>query len=427
MVRQKMIVSLLFGIVFSFNMIHPIKTYGSAEPYPGYLFCASGKTAYLLDPSGKQVHTWTAAASAAAVAYLLTDGSALFPIKTSCKVQGPGAYPSGRLQKISWDGKTTWDATVCDETFTPGYDLDPMPNGNVLMPGKSNTGALRLVEFQQSSATAAKIVWQFDIPDSLGKGGYINSLSYNPDLDYILVDINIKKKLVVIDHKGSGKIVYTYQVSESGTSATHAAEWVHKNYMGTDVPIPDANHSAMRLNNLLVVTNSKGAIEVNFTTNTKVKNFAYAFTAHEGSVQRLPNGNTLVNAADKKATELDDDGKTVRTITLPGSVNRAYMYGPKYPGIKLNTAITSTVSPSSAGKFQYNSMTNLATIQLRSNPESAVKLRIYSPNGKTVYTASVRGEKVHFSTTSFKAGVYYVDIEHISGSMRASFIKMDRR
>ncbi|MBN1982810.1 MAG: T9SS type A sorting domain-containing protein [Chitinivibrionales bacterium] len=425
MARQQKIMTLLFSIIGFSTMMLSNQVCGASNGYQGYIFCASGATAYLLDPKGAQVHTWKAASSAAAVAYLLTDGSALFPIKTTCKVQGPGAYPSGRLQKIDWNGKVVWDATVCDETFTPGYDLDPMPNGNVLMPGRSNTGALKLVEFQQSSATAATIVWQYVIPDSLGSGGYINSLSYNPDLDYILVDINIKKKLVVIDHKGSGKIVYTYSVTGSGVSATHAAEWVHKNHVGTNVPIPDANHEAMRLNNLLVVTNSKAAIEVNFTTNTLVKTFTYAFSAHEGSVQRLPNGNTLVCAANNKATELSDNGQTVRTISLPGSVNRAYMYAPTYPGLNNGTSTSSKVSASATGRFTYNAATNTGTILVSNHPESAMNIRIYSLNGKMVYATCVQGEKVRFSTAALKAGVYYVDVQHISGSLRTSIVKLN--
>jgi hypothetical protein len=143
MVKQHTVMALLLVVIAFSSMTTP--TCAASSAYQGYIFCVSGATAYLLDPSGAQVHTWKAAGNAAAVAYLLPDGSALFPIKTTCTVPGPGAFPSGRLQKIGWDGKVIWDATVCDATFTPGYDLDPMPNGNILMPGKSNTGALKLV------------------------------------------------------------------------------------------------------------------------------------------------------------------------------------------------------------------------------------------------------------------------------------------
>jgi hypothetical protein len=63
----------------------------AATAYQGYTFCACGQTAYLLNPSGTQVHTWKAAGSARSCAYLLPDGSALFPIQSSCIVRGDGA------------------------------------------------------------------------------------------------------------------------------------------------------------------------------------------------------------------------------------------------------------------------------------------------------------------------------------------------
>jgi hypothetical protein len=260
------------------------------------------------------------------------------------------------------------------------------------------------------------------LPDSLSKGGYINSISYNPDLDYILVDVNQVRKLVVIDHKGAGKVVYTYLVGTSGS--THAAEWVHKNFMGTSIPMPDADNTAMRLNNLLVVHNSTEAVEVNFTTNTKVKAFTFAFSAHEGSVQRLPNGNTLVCNASNKATELDDNGKTVRTITLPGSVQRAYMYGPTYPGLKIVTVIAAMISTAAAGKFTYNATANTGTITVANNVESPLDVRMYSLYGRMVYSSSSAGGKAVFSTRNLQAGIYFVDVHHASGSFRASIVKL---
>jgi hypothetical protein len=401
----------------------------AATPYPGYIFCASGQNGYLISPTGATVHTWKASGSACSNAYLLPDGSALFPIKptTTCPVRGDGAYPHGRLQKISWDGAITWDAVVCDATFTPGYDLDPMPNGNVIVGGANNTGGLKIVEVQPSGSTGATVVWSYTLPDSLGSGmGYINSLSYNPDLDYILIDLNQVRKLVVIDHKGAGGIVYTYLVGTSGF--THAAEWVHKNYIGTNMPVPGADTAAMRLNNLLVVHNATEAVEVNLKTKTKVKSITYPFEQHEGSVQRLPNGNTLVQKGmgTKVITELDDNGQTVRTVNAPAGVQRAYMYGPAYPGLKTYTSLKENtgVQLSRPAAFIYNAAAEIGKIALANTLGSPLRLHIYSLSGKIVYSASTCGNEFVFSAGDLTKGVYYIDVQHITGSFRTSFIKM---
>jgi hypothetical protein len=423
MIKLQVIAAFISGMI-AFSGI--TTNVNAAIAYPGYIFTASGQNGYLINPSGTTVHTWKATSSARSNAYLLPDGSALFPIApaTACAVRSDGAYGHGRLQKISWDNKVVWDAVVCDATYTPGYDLEPMPNGNVLVAGASSTGGLKIVEVKPSGTSAATVAWSYNLPDSLGNTGYINSISYNPELDYIGININQAKKLVVIDHKGTGGIVYTYRITSG--SATHGVMWVTKYFLGTNIVNPDADITAMRTNNLLVVNNSTQAVEVNPIAKTFVKNITFAFSDHEGSVQRLPNGNTLVNAANNKAVELDADGATVRTITLPGSVARAYMWGPGYPGLMTySTGIKSKTAGSVApGKFTYNSTAHTGKIKVANQKGAPLDIRIYTLSGKTVYTASSRGKEAVFSTTNLAAGIYHVEVQHASGSFRTSFVKM---
>lgn len=395
----------------------------AAEPYNGYLFCACGQNAYLIDQDGETVHTWRATSSARSCAYLLPDGSAVFPIQTSCPVRGDGAYPHGRLQKISWEGDIVWDAVVCDNTYTPGYDLEPMPNGNFLVAGASNTGGLKIVEVKSVGTDDHEVVWEYYLPDSLGNNGYINSICYNPELNYVGLDINRAKKLVVIDYE-TKTIVYTYPVTSG--SATHAALWVTKYFLGTDIELPDADIDAMRTNNLLVVNNSTQVVEVDPINEKLETTIRYSFSAHEGSAQRLPNGNTLVSAARNTATEITDDGSTVRTIQLPASAARAYMFGPSYPGLMDFTRIsTSTPEVSPVRGFTYNQATDLGTVILEKANENPVQIRIYSLSGKIVYSKKAHGKAVAFSTRDFVPGVYYITLHsNAFGTYKSKFVKM---
>ena len=320
----------------------------AATAYPGYTFFASGSKAYLYDMTGKSVHTWTASGSAQTCAYLLADGSALFPIQnTSCtSPQHDGSYPNGRFQKIGWDGTILWDYYFCDSTARAGYDVEPMPNGNILIPADSSTVA-KIFEVKPTGTATGTVVWSNTLPSSITSGQtYINSVSYNPDLDKILVDLqDPQRKLMVIDHSGSGSVTLVYTVGSSGR--VHAAAWVTKYFLGTTNPVTDANLTAMRTNNLLVVYNGgEQAVEVNLATNL-VKTFSYAFSDHEGSVQRLPNGNTLVLSGNTTSiTELDDSGITVGTMTALGTIDRAYRYGYAFAGVsRLVTNTLTVVSP----------------------------------------------------------------------------------
>ena len=334
-------VALLFG---------PTIAVDAATPYPGYTFYASGSTAYLVDMTGRTVHTWTASSSAQTCAYLLADGSALFPINnTACTSPSHnGAWPSGRFQKISWDGVITWDYLLCDSTARCGYDLEPMPNGNLLVPADSSTLG-KIFEIQPSGATGGSVIWSCTLPTNItASTTYINSVSYNPELNKILVDLqDPQRRLVVIDH-ATGNTDFTYAVGASG-QRVHAAAWVTKYFIGTTNIPAGADFAAMRTNNLLVIYNGGTcAYEVSIAASNIVKTFNWAtITTHEGSVQRLPNGNTLLSSGNTTSiAELDDSGNVIATITAKGSMDRAYRYGYDFAGVsRLVTNVLTVVSP----------------------------------------------------------------------------------
>lgn len=333
-------------------LLGPSTAARAATACPGYTFFASGSKAYLFDMNSKTVHTWQASGSAQTCAYLLSDGSALFPIQnTSCTSPAHnGSYPSGRFQKISWDGAITWDYTLCDSTARCGYDVEPMPNGNILIPADASNVS-KIFEVQPTGTNSGNVVWTYTLPTNLtASTTYINSVSYNPDLDQILVDLQEpQRKLVVINHSGTGSVAFTYSVGTSGR--VHAAAWVTRYFIGSTTMPTNADFTAMRTNNLLVVYNGGDkAMEVSLVSNSTIRSFSYAFDDHEGSIQRLPNGNTLVTPGNMTTiTELDDSGTTVATMTAPGSIDRAYRYGYDFPGV--SRLLTNSASGSGTAAF----------------------------------------------------------------------------
>ncbi|HEX2956988.1 MAG TPA: T9SS type A sorting domain-containing protein [Chitinispirillaceae bacterium] len=415
----------------------------------GYLFYGSNYTAYLVDMNGTTMHTWKASGKIQCVAYLLEDGSVLFPSDNRCGVQINGTHAHGRIQKIAWDGTITWDYKFCPSGWGPGYDIEPMPNGNVLVPADNTSKAGIIYEIKPSGSSDGEIVWQCQLPDSLnassggtsggpgGPGGgggmsgtYINSVSYNPDLDYILVDLQESvRKLVVIDHSVSGgKIVYTYAAATSGR--LHGAIWSSKYYMGTKTTIAGADTTAMRVGNLLVVNNSgSGVVEVNMKTNTKVKTISYTFANNEGSVQRLPNGNTLVQKGmDQTAIAiLNDNGTTVSSYTAKGVCNRAYWYGTDYPGVsKLGTSsnlMAASVKKEYTFPIRYDASLNICHLSAN-NGNTSFSYRVFSLDGKILLSSMSSGPEASFSTDHFQSGIYFVEIRNALGTQKAQFYKL---
>ena len=63
----------------------------------------------------------------------MPDGSVLFPLnKGGFTFRPGGAHPSGTFQKISWEGEVLWDFSFYGDNFTPSYDVEPMPYGNIM-------------------------------------------------------------------------------------------------------------------------------------------------------------------------------------------------------------------------------------------------------------------------------------------------------
>jgi len=313
----------------------------ASEPYPGYTLFSHGKTAYLYDMDKNKVHQWeVSAGSIQTHPYLLADGSVLFPLnKGGFTFRPGGAHPSGTFQKVSWDGELLWDFSFYGENFTPCYDVEPMPNGNILvcagfeerrMPGK-------VFEIKPVGKTGGEVVWECDVTkklDGLIKG-YINSVSYDSETDQVLVNIQTPgRTLAIFDHsKSSADLVFSWNQGFSGR--IHGGCWITDKYLGTDTTVPEANAKLMRVGNIITVSNDDNeVVEVDPRTNEQVKTFDYEFSDHQGSVQRLPNGNTLiVSGYTNIINEVDDAGRVVWSMETPERISRAYRYGLEFPGV----------------------------------------------------------------------------------------------
>lgn len=318
-----------------------ISSLRAADPYPGYTFFSTGKTAYLVNMDKETVHQWAVAEGSVQTSpYLLRDGSVLFPLnKGGFTFKPGGAHPSGTFQRIGWDGELLWDFQFFGDDFTPSYDIEPMPNGNVLLCAGYQDGRKpgKVFEIRPVGKNGGEVVWECNITEKLGGqvGGYINSISYNADTDQVFVNIQRPgTTLAVIDHSKPGADLL-FKWDEGFSGRLHGGSWVTDNYVGTSIKIPGSDAGKMRVGNILTVSNGDNeVVEVDPRTNRKVKTIKYQFSEHQGSVQRLPNGNTLiVSGYSTRIDEVDDDGNVVWSMETPGKISRALRYGMEYPGL----------------------------------------------------------------------------------------------
>jgi hypothetical protein len=221
-------------------------------PQPGLtLFApASSSTTYLLHNDGLVVHTWSSPYRPGATGYLLEDadllrGASLINVAPRF-LNVPGS--AGRVERYDWDGSLVWGFNYSGSTFISHHDLQPMPNGNVLLIAwevvpEAEAIALgkdpdlvngevwidHVIEVQPVPPSGGVIVWAWHARDHLiqdhdpTKGNYgavedhpelidfnfggaaqdflhVNAIDYNEALDQVIVSARVFNEIWIIDH-----------------------------------------------------------------------------------------------------------------------------------------------------------------------------------------------------------------------------------
>jgi hypothetical protein len=205
---------------------------------------------FLIDMDETVVITWHGDERPASIAYLLPNGSCLRPCKDGGgQFQGGGV--GGRLQWFDAEDNLTWDFYFSNYSHQQHHDIEPMPNGNVLLIAwerKTQQEAIAagrqiisgemwptlIAEIEPVGATGGTVVWEWHLWDHLvqdadpskpnygvvadhpelmninygnvggpqGGGDWLhaNAIHYNEELDQITFSSRPWGEIYVIDH-----------------------------------------------------------------------------------------------------------------------------------------------------------------------------------------------------------------------------------
>jgi hypothetical protein len=253
MSRKSLCVSLLILFVMVAAGATPAQTQTvglfqhDSEAFDGYtLFHATpSTTTHLIDNWGRLVHSWQSEYNTAMSVYLLENGNLL---RTGKLAIGAGA--GGLIQKVDWDGTVLWEYEYISDDYLQHHDIEPMPNGNVLIlaweyltdsvaiaagrdPALLSDSLIwpeHLVEVQPIGTDSGVIVWEWHLWDHIiqdfdptkpnygvvadhpelidlnlavdGNPDWVhgNSVDYNPDLDQVVLSLRRPSEFWVIDH-----------------------------------------------------------------------------------------------------------------------------------------------------------------------------------------------------------------------------------
>ena len=246
--------------------------------YNGYtMYTAPNFTSYLFDNCGFVVHSWEANVPAGLSSYLLEDGHLL---RTGI-INGPfnGAGAGGRIEKFSWEGDLVWSYDFISADYRQHHDIEPMPNGNILVIAWElrteaqavEAGAqadlvywpLMIAELMPIGSNETEIVWEWHLWDHLvqdvdstkanygvvsahpelvdinfsppggggGPGGnngdwvHANSIDYHAERDEILLSVRSFDEIWIIDHSTTTEEAAGHTGGNSGKGGDILYRW----------------------------------------------------------------------------------------------------------------------------------------------------------------------------------------------------------
>ncbi len=88
---------------------------------------------YLVDIEGRVVHTWASDLPPGNVVELTDEGQLFRCARLDAPAFRRALGGGGRIRLLDWDGDVVWEWTLCDEEWLAHHDIEPLPNGNVLV------------------------------------------------------------------------------------------------------------------------------------------------------------------------------------------------------------------------------------------------------------------------------------------------------
>lgn len=235
---------------------------------------------YLMDVDGNFIHTWNHERGPASMPYLLSDSTLIYPFRVEFPTMDAGGVGGG-IQGIDWDGEVLWELIISNEQYQHHHDVEPLPNGNILIiawENKSSEEAFSLGResigstLNQIWSTAileyepysGEIVWEWHLWDHLiqdinselpnygvisqhpelfdincgsvgnNAGGpqganadwmHINAIDYNEFLDQIVISSRTQNEIYIIDHSTTIEEAASHSGGNSGMGGDFLYRW----------------------------------------------------------------------------------------------------------------------------------------------------------------------------------------------------------
>lgn len=144
----------------------------SNDAFDGYTLFAPirSDTTYLIDNCGEKVHQWSSNYKPGLSVYLMDDGSIL----RSGRLGNAGSS-FGIVERIDWNNNVIWSYSVQATHGRQHHDIEPLPNGNVLLivwDERSQAEVVQAGSLTSNASISSEQILEIQ-PDYLNGGGTI--------------------------------------------------------------------------------------------------------------------------------------------------------------------------------------------------------------------------------------------------------------
>ena len=196
----------------------------SANSFNGYTLFAPMRytTTYLINNSGKLVHTWESDNAPGLSAYLLPNGHLLRTANNTSVTSFNTGGKGGKIEEYDWDGNIVWQFDYASSSVMQHHDAKKLPNGNVLVIAwELKTEAESIVEGRNPSYVSSSGIWPDHIIEVDSASG--NIIWEWHIWDHLIQDFdNTKENFgVVSEHPELIDINFVKQGNPTNTDWTH--------------------------------------------------------------------------------------------------------------------------------------------------------------------------------------------------------------
>jgi len=198
----------------------------------------SSQGTYLIDNEGHLVHSWWSPNAIFGAAYLFENGDLL-----------RGGFDS--VEKLAWDGTLLWQGVYTDDEHMLHHDVEPMPNGNVLMITWEVKTELEAIEAGKNPAEVGPEFWPLRVieVEPIGTSGGNIVWDWHA-WDHLVQDFDPTKANFGVVADNPGLIDINYEIFLSGP------DWLHTNGIDYNEALDQIALSTLTYSEIWVIDHS---------------------------------------------------------------------------------------------------------------------------------------------------------------------------